>query len=88
MDTLDWLDPLSRDALRTDDALRAARDATAVADVLRHVPLYGQPHRAAANPTLREAGATPAPGDDVAFVRGALTATPPAHRTSEHRRVP
>ncbi len=44
-------------------------------DILLHVAMHGQYHRAQVNLMLREAGLQPAPVDYIAFVRGAAAAT-------------
>lgn len=46
-----------------------------VEDILLHVAMHGQYHRAQVNLLLREAGADPAPVDYIAFARGAPAAT-------------
>lgn len=46
-----------------------------VEDILLHVAMHGQYHRAQVNLLLREAGLEPAPVDYIAFVRGAPAAT-------------
>lgn len=44
-------------------------------DILLHVAMHGQYHRAQVNLLLREAGLQPAPVDYIAYVRGAAAAT-------------
>lgn len=44
-------------------------------DILLHVAMHGQYHRAQVNLLLREANLQPAPVDYIAFVRGAAAAT-------------
>lgn len=54
----------------------AGREFTnTVAEILLHVALHGQYHRGKVNVLLRRAGHEPAPGDFIAFVRGAPAAT-------------
>jgi uncharacterized damage-inducible protein DinB/RimJ/RimL family protein N-acetyltransferase len=49
--------------------------ADTVEDIVLHVVLHGQYHRGKVNLILRSAGASPAPTDYIAFVRGAPAAT-------------
>lgn len=46
-----------------------------IGDILLHVMLHGTYHRGQVALLLRDAGATPAPTDYIAFVRGAAAAT-------------
>lgn len=48
-----------------------------VVDILMHVALHGQYHRGKVNLLLRQAGATPAPVDFIAFQRGVPAARTP-----------
>lgn len=48
-----------------------------IGDILLHVVLHGQYHRGKINLLLREGGATPAPLDFIAWVRGVPSATDP-----------
>lgn len=48
---------------------------TAVEDIILHVAMHGQYHRAQVNLLLRQAGLQPAPVDYIAFIRGAPAAT-------------
>ena len=48
---------------------------SSVEDILLHVAMHGQYHRAKVNLLLRNAGLEPAPADSIAFVRGTPAAT-------------
>jgi uncharacterized damage-inducible protein DinB len=48
---------------------------TPVKEILLHVALHGQYHRGKINLLLRQVGASPAPTDYIAFVRGVPAAT-------------
>ena len=48
---------------------------TRVSDILTHVMMHGSYHRGQIALLLRQSGATPAPTDYVAFIRGAPAAT-------------
>lgn len=48
---------------------------SSVEDILTHVCMHGQYHRAQVNLLLRRAGLAPAPVDYIAFTRGAAAAT-------------
>ncbi len=64
---------LDRDVPYTNSAGTSFRST--VGDILLHVALHGSYHRGQVALLLRDAGATPAPTDYIAFVRGSPAAT-------------
>lgn len=66
-------DALERDIAYVNSA--GQRFTTPLGEILTHVALHGHYHRGKLNLLLRQAGASPAPTDYIAFVRGAPAAT-------------